>query len=494
MKRLVTAVALLALLATSSFAARGDALKNHPYRGDGSKGGSFHITVKDSLIGTTWARVTSDTGFTQMSTNATISWMYGPDSKLDSLLGGKGASGAVATAVWSGGGTADSTGNNNFFQDAGQVNPTSVSAVFSNGWSFFGNNYHVRREDTQFRVAGNWMLAIWVNSDRVANPATSQIVFSAYESPDIIQVGFDPNGNLFGRISDDATATWDSVGLTADRFDSTWHAVWLQTKSAVVGDAKDSLRITVDRQVSASVAFSNAATSLTTDTVMVGGFRAASSFLGLADEAYIIEDTTTFDAASKLYTWLFGQKNLGLASDSAMVRFYGVRSDTIYGGGLDTIKIGSTTTSDSTFSLYESAFLDTIESLPIVAFATGTSPVAGRLANIATGRYLNNHAVITVGKFDRFILDDARFSSTDIAMIDTVHFQVRVYTEFQRAKGAGTNYFVLGERIVTGPHEQILNGPWTIEGPAVVEVWARASASGSIGTVEINGFRGKYGR
>ena len=495
MRRL--AVTALMLFATSLWAASGQALRNHPYRGDGSKGGSFHIAVKDTLIGTAWERVTADTGFTQMSTDTTIVWRYAPDSKLDSLRSGKNHLGTVPTAIWLGGGTAEETSNNNFFQDNPGTNPTAVSAVFGNGWSFYGNNYLVRREDTQFRVAGNWMLTIWANSRRTANPAATQIIYAAYESPDIIQIGFDVNGNLFGRISDDGRATWDSVGLTADRFDSTWHAIWLQTKSAVAGDAKDSLRLTVDRQVSASVAFSNAATGLTVDTAMIGAFRAASNFLGRADEAFYLEDTTSMRAESKLHQWLVGRKNLGLSSDSAMVRWAGLGKDTIGYSPLDTIVVGAATVSDSNYSLFENAFLDTTELLPLIAYASGTTPRQAKLDSIPTGRYFFNPFVLPASKFEHIAIDDIVYSVPDLAMVDTVHFQVRVYPEFKKAQGAGSTFYVLpgSERAVTGNSgEATMPGPWTIQGPVVIEVWARATAANSIGQVAMNGFRGKYGR
>ena len=489
-------IAIALLLSVPSWAATGQALRNHPYRGDGSVGGSFHMAVKDTLIGTTWERVTADTGFTQMSTDTTVVLRYVNDSKLDTLRTGKTHAGAQPTAIWLGGGTAEESNNANFFQDNPGTNPTAVSAVFGNGWSFYGNNYLVRREDTQFRLAGNWMLVIWVNSRRTANPAATQILYSTYESPDVVQIGVDVNGNFFGRISDDGRATWDSVGLTADRFDSTWHVIWLQTRSHVAGAPVDSLRLTVDRLVSASVGFSNAATGLNTDTAQVAAYRGASTFLGRADEAYFIEDTVSFDRNAKLHVWLVGRKNLGLSSDSAMVRWFGVGKDTLSYSPLDTLVIGAATVSDSNFSIFEAAFLDTIEPLPLAIYASGTTPRQSRLDSIPTDRYAFNPFILPVDKFQRLIIDRVTYSVPEVTMVDTVHFHVRVYPEWKRAQGAGTQFYVLpgSERAVTGGQENVMLGPWTIQGPVVVEVWARAAAASSIGQVEMQGFRAKYGR
>ena len=488
---------LLVLLASQVWAVNyGQALRNNPYRGDGSKGGYFRVAVKDSLIGTAWERVTQDTGFTQLSTDTTLTWMFSPTNDLDSLrVSGKSHLGR-RTAVWTGPGTADSTSNNLFFQDRGQSDPASVTAAYGSGWSFTRLSYLSRVHASLFDVAGNWTLPIWVNSNKTANPGATEIFYSVYNSPDIIQMGFDRNGNVFARISDDGSANWDSVGLTADRYDSTWHLVTFQTRSDVAG-ANDSLRITADRLVSASTLFANAATGLTLDTVQVGSFRAASKFQGRADEAYFIEDTTTFARDMKLYAWLRGRQNLGLSSDSAMVRYFGVREDTTSMSPLDTVTMGTKAVSDSTFSIFEAAFLDTIEVLPLILYDTGGSPATTKRDSIPINAYHFNPLILAADKWEHLILDQITFSAPDIGLVDTLHFQVRVYPEWKRAQGAGTQYYVLpgSERVVTGAGGDVtMEGPWTITGPVVVEVWARAAAASSIGQVEINGFRGRYGR
>ena len=491
---------LLVLLASQVWAVNyGQALRNNPYRGDGSKGGSFHIALKDSLVSTAWARVTQDTGFTQKTSDTTLTWMFSPTNDLDSLRKqGKTYSGLQVTAIWTGSGTADSTTNNLFFQHRAQTDPTpaSVSAVYGTGWSFVVGSYLARVHASLFDVAGNWALPIWVNSNKAANPAATEIFYSVYNSPDIIQMGFDPNGNVFARISDDGRANWDSVGLTADRYDSLWHFVVFQTRSDVAG-ANDSLRITADRLVSASTLFANAATSLTLDTVQVGAFRAASKFQGRADEAYYVEDTLTFARDAKLYAWLRGQQNLNRASDSAMVRWFGIRKDTVSSSPLDTVTMATKAVSDSQFSIFEAAFLDTIEVLPLIAYDTGGSPTTTKRDSIPIDRYFYNPLILAADKWENLILDEITFSSPDLSMADTVHFQVRVYPEWKRAQGAGTQYYILpgSERSVTAVSgEATWKGPWTIQGPVVVEFWARASAAASIGQAEVNGFRGRYGR
>lgn len=452
------------------------------------------LTVQDNDVDTVWEMVTADTGFSQMTADTTVSVAYAADSRFDSLAGGN-AGNATITAVWSGGSTADSGPNALFFKDyAGNGTVASnVSALFSGAYSPRSGAYLKRIHTSLFDVAGNWTIAGFSAGYSPGNPGvgTTQTIFSVATSPDIIQIGYQKSGYIFARVSDDGRATWDSVAVAVDVYDSTYHFWALQSVSKKVGAPKDSLRLTVGN-ASASIAFANAVTAMTLDTAAVFSFRSGDDCRCRVDELWLVEDTTAVNAELRRYAWERGKEAKGLAADSASVTIASLKAaDSTYAGAQRLkVPIGSPAVlAGGNRMLFESAVADTDEVLPLLVFSTGATPRGARLDSIPAGKL---HYPIAHRVFD-WKKGSPTIGSVELELLsttDSVHVEVRAYPDLSDARNLSVGYEQLwrgvltqGERRVTVAIDRVL--PMG----AYVSVWAKGSAANASIVVRLKGTR-----
>uniref|UniRef100_A0A6M3J3C0 Lectin/glucanase superfamily protein n=1 Tax=viral metagenome TaxID=1070528 RepID=A0A6M3J3C0_9ZZZZ len=444
------------------------------------------VHVQDTAIGTTWEIVTADTGgFTQMSADSVLRIAWGPESKFDSVRTGN-LGGGTARAVWSGGSTADTAGTN-FWQDRGQTSPAAdVAGVFGNGFSGTWGSYLIREEDSDFRVNGNWTITCWAKGSSPGNPGlgTKQIVFSAYESPDFVQVGFDQNGYVFARLSDDYGSNWDSLGVKADKYDGAFHYIALQVLSKAGHAAnKDSIRLTVDDSTK-GIVFSNASTSLTPDTVSAFAFRGANLFQGLMDEIQYLEDSITVDQDYRPYAWRAGREALGLSTDSAAVHLMGVGTDS---ARVDTmVKLGmqSPATTSRRWHAFETAYLDSEEAMPVVIYTSAVTPRTTQLDSIPAGK-LNYDIAQLMGQGDpkRARQRLKRVTFQHEGAIDSSDWELRVYPSIEDTRDLTDGYWVAATARLhgnSGPYTQDLDLDLEAEpgsNAAFVVVYAKGTAS-----------------
>jgi len=427
-------IALPLLIATAALAA-------------GPRGGNDNtvfVTVKDAGINTSWAVVNSDTGaFTQIAADTTIRVAFASESRLDSLRTGN-AGGGTATAIWSGGSTADTAGTN-FFQDRGQTSPSATATgVFGSGFSSTWGSYLTRVEDTDFQLTGSWTISCWAKGSSPGNPGltTKQVAFSAYSSSDIVEIGFDQNGYIYGRLSDDTGSNWDSIGVKADKYDGQWHWVTFQAL-AKAGHAanKDSIRLTVDDSVR-SVVFSSASTAMTVDSVSAFSYAGTSILQGMMDEIWYLEDSITVDLPMRNYAWRAGREALGFAADSAAVHITGIGTDSVKVDTLLKVPVGSPAVTARRWHAFELAFLDSHEAMPVVVYTSATSPRATQLDSIPAGSLIYDAAHLFAGKGGRSDLVLTGVTFQHEGAIDSTDWELRVYPSLESSRSLSNGYWV----------------------------------------------------
>jgi len=361
-----------------------------------------------------------------------------------------------------------------------------------------GGTYHTATDVAACSLSGNWTLVAWSAGLSAGNPGIGevQIVASGYSTSDIVEIGYNQKGYIFGRVSDDNGTNWDSVGVAVDLYDSVYHLAVLQ--SIATTGPKDSLRLFVDHRAPATIAFTNASSVVPIDTVQIFARRAASAFVGLIDEVYIIEDTTTFD--SQMRDFVPGGLTAAATSwtlDSALGVLRGIDPDdsTSTDTSLSAPKDRAVGINDSLL-LYERAYLDTCESQPILVFSNANSPRSSKLDSIPANKYHVPRAVIVVPRREKITIERIKVGVLDASHLDIITFEARGYPEYEDALGAGgsNGAVVYGRRVVDstiGPSKSFIEGPFTLQGPATFEVWAKAAAGSSLGFVEIYGKKGK---
>ena len=440
------------------------------------------LHVKSDNLGTTLEVVTWGTSFTQLSGDSTFKASFAPESKFDSIASGNSGA-ATLTAVWSGAATADSSANNLFFRDySGDGTVSSISGVFGNAFSARYAGYLERRHASLFDVAGNWTITAFAAGFSAGNPGvgTLQTVFSVYNSPDIVQIGFQRNGYVFGRISDDGRATWDSVAVATDVYDSLYHFVALQSKAGATG--ADSLRLTVDG-TTAAVAFSNAATSLTLDTVSVFSFRSVSDCRCRADAIWYVEDTTGVNSEMRRFAWQSLREATSLAADSASMRVYGIATDSTRRDTLLELRVQEPITTSRSWHAFETAHLDSEEVLPILVFATAQTPRGSLLDSIPAGRMDYDIAHLLFDqKRETPQLTDVQFHHE--TAVDTTLWELRVYPSIEDTRDLTDGYYMpVTARLFAG--QNTLHTTLDLPVSGFVVVYGRSVAGSATGSVTL---------
>ena len=450
----------------------------------------FTVFVRDSGIGTTAAIAAWDTfGFTQMSTDAVIRAMFAPDSKFDSLQSGNIGKIDSARAVWSGTATADSSVRNNFFQgQTGAGTVTSVTGLFGNASSARSAGFLIRRADADFLLSNNWTVAGIGGRFASGNPSDNEILFYMYTSPDIAQIGFDTAGRIFGRISDDGRATWDSVSVNADKADSAYHFITLQ----VLNLATDSLRITVDDSTKAIALSSFTATTATMDTAVLFSFR--SGVAGSADcrcrsdALYVIEDTVTVDRHMRRYIDRALREARGVATDSFKVHIAGIGTDSAAVDTQMTVGVRTPVATSRTWHAFETAWVDSDETLPILVYATATSPRQARLDSIPGGRTSFDIAQLLIGDNQRGVpvLEEVEFHHE--GLIDTTLWELRVYESIEDTRDLNAGYDAYTARLHPNQNRALLRVNRVLSPASFATVYVQGTAA-TTGSVTLRGRR-----
>lgn len=451
----------------------------------------FTVFVRDAGIGTTFNPASFDTAtFTQMTANATIKAMFAPDSKFDSLQSGNIGSVDSVRAVWSGTATADSSVRNNFFRSVtGTGTVANVTGLFGNAFSARLAGFLIRRADADFNFSSNWTVAAIGGRFASGNPSDNEILFSTYTSPDIVQIGFDTAGRIFGRISDDGRATWDSVSVNADKADSAYHFVALQVKDV----ATDSLRITVDDSTKAIALSAFTGTTATTDTPVVFSFR--SGITGSqdcrcrADAIWVVEDTVTIDRHMRNYIDRALREAKGSATDSFKVHITGIGTDSAYVDTQMTVGVRTPVATARTWHAFETAWLDSgNEALPVMLFSSATSPRNSKLDTIPAGDIAADVAQVMFGKNERgvSVIDEVEFRHE--APIDTTLWQLRIYPSIMDTRSLGDGYLLYTARLNAVQNSAILKLNYVMPPASFAAIYVQGTAA-TTGSAIIRGRR-----
>lgn len=441
MKRLLTTLILLAAVAAWATAGLGI----NPYAGPAG-GSGFSITVTDLDIDTSWELMTADTGYTAMPNDTTLSVAWAAQSKFDSLRTGNAGVGSLQ-AVFTLPTTADQSVNNNFLQDRNTGTVSYLTAVFGDGASPQWNAYLTRWDDDDFNLDDDWRIAVFTAGLSAGNPGvgTVQTVFSVHESPHQLRLDFQPDGGIAGVVTDDGNATTDSVLYIADVYDSSYH--WI-----VFSCASSTLRLRVNNNTALTKSLTNASQPLSlVDTLTLLGSRGgANDFRGRIDEFYYMADQTTFDTEMEDYVYQRTQAEEGNAVDSARVYVRGLfRADSTYGSSVVEVPASAAATTDSSFMLFENAYMDTSESIPLLVFTTGYTPRQAKqdslLANLL--HYPNAHQLF--GKSARTVTRQLRSQPSLKSVIfsnygaNAVTYELRLYHDLTIGEDYSDDYEVL---------------------------------------------------
>lgn len=449
--------------------------------------GGFTVFVRDVEIpADVFEIVASDTGFTQISADTTIRVAFAADSKFDSVASGNAGYGTL-TAVWSGASTADESVNNNFFQNVSGTGTVTanISGAFSRAFSARSGAHLVRREDTDFRTTSNASFSMAIGRFASGNPSATEIAFSVYESPDIVQLGFDANGNFFGRVSDDGRATWDSVGVTADVADSNYHFISFH----LVDSATDSIRLHVDNNTAVATNISNATLAQTTDTVMVFEFRGASSCRCRASEIFFAEDAVTMNADLRQFGWRALRESNSQSTDSFFVHVAGVGTDSAHVDTAMKVAVRTPGVTSRRWHAFETAYLDTNEALPILAFTSANSPRSSLLDSIPAGRLDFDIAQVLIGDNERglSVLEEVEFRHESVS--DTILWQLRIYPTIEDTRDLGAGYFLRTARTHTNEPVAKIVLDYPLAPASFVNVYAAGAAGTDSGSVLLRGRR-----
>ena len=446
---------------------------------DGSKGNGFKLLVVDTDIDAAWEIMTSDTGFTAMSDDTTITVAYAWQSHLDTTLAGNTSD---LMAIWSLSSSADATGTNPLIE-SGTV--AYGEAVFSDGGSpetdaywFIHNAGNTLKQGT-----GPFSYSIWAKSTSATNPSVVEVVFSSFATPDEVRLEFTTDGYIRATLTDDSEVSKDQVTGTVDVYDGEWHHHEVQRTG-------DRMSVFTDGSSVGVAAVSSAGGAIDPDSANVGAFRGAENFIGKVDEAWITD--AAHDPEFLQYIYRRGQQGL----DTALVKIRGLaKSDTTYRTRVcSTITAVTPCVTDSTWIAFESAFLDTAENQPIVLFTTGTQPQDVLLDSIPTGRvnYPIGHVLFGDRGWGSTIptIDKVIFTNYGAA---AVTYELRIYHGIQLPLVYGEDYEVrCAGYIASGGNPIVCDyGPngLSLEAESYVAGFAKGASANASGTMLIIGTR-----
>jgi len=390
----------------------------------------WYIHVEDVGIGTSWEPVTADTGFTQMAADTAIRVAYAGESFVDSLRGANAGVGTIV-AIFLCADSGDETGSV-LLKDVGQRDITykAAAGIFGNGASP-QTGYSRVVDDADLRLAtGGWAQSVWATGKSAGNPGlgTTQIVWSLYESPDEVRVGFNQLGYPFFVITDDYDTSVDSVSVAVDLYDGTPHLITTRVSA-------NTMRLEVDNRVVVSTVFANASSALTVDTLDIFGIRGAKLFNGYIDEFYLMGDSTTL--RSEIHDFLDAR---GDSIDEARVHIVGIGTDSIRVDTSLTVTMPLAKVTSRRFHAFESAYMDTEEVHPLLIYSSATSPRSSLLDSIPAGKLTYDIGQLMVGKQTAGWMESVEFRH--LAATDTSFWELRVYPSIEDTRDLGDGYYV----------------------------------------------------
>jgi len=413
--RLLRYALILSLVATAALAGPGAT----PYTGSRMAGG-FAVTVIDTDIDQAFELVTADTGFTALSSAAVVRVEYAGKSKLDSLRTGSDTGDLVG--VFTDGTTADQTAYANFFQDLGNGTVSTVSAAWGDGFSPSYNAYLERDSDSDYNMGDAWAIAVFSRGMSAGNPGvgTEQTVVCLSNATQQARIGYTPDGFLTGVVTDDNNTSIDSLVYAADVYDSTW-------VSAVFSCANSTLRLTVNDATTQTKSLSNATSVLgSMDNLTALASRGgANDFRGQIDELYIANDSHWLDAEMEEYLYARYLAEDGSSADTALVRIVGIgASDTLAKAQLCTVTVDAGDQTDSTYAVFENAYVEASRDHPLIVFSGADSPRGAKLDSIPQDLIHYPVAHVIADQDQTLMLE--RVIYTNYAA-NALTFQLRVY-------------------------------------------------------------------
>uniref|UniRef100_A0A6M3IYZ5 Putative lectin/glucanase superfamily protein n=1 Tax=viral metagenome TaxID=1070528 RepID=A0A6M3IYZ5_9ZZZZ len=449
-----------------------------PYTG--ARGNGFYLSVRDDSLGTSWELVTADTGFTQMSADTTVCVAWSGQTAFDTLSTGRGGK---IIAAWGLGDTADQTDdgtNTNPLLEAGTPNYTAMA--FGDGWSGEVGDYLYRYDtDGDFDVnAVSFSIALFCSTRTASNPPNNLAVFSAAASPDNICLRFNTSGKLVWYITDDGSATADSVVSANDLIDGAMHFIEAGRRGA-------NWELWVDSGPVRTTAVSKAAGDIDLDSVWIGARRVkpGGGAASVRDEFYlgkidhILWRSDSLAVSLLPYAYHRGRQAIGLETDTTRVFVSGIKqTDSTYFWQALKVPFDVPETTSVNLHVFESAYLDSEEVMPMIVYTPGGSPRSALLDTIPAGAI---HMPIAHRTFDKGMipwLQDVTFRH--LSPTDTTEWQLRAYGDLEDARDLDDGYNVLAEARTHANHPvdtQALD--ITLPSYSYLAVFSRAS-SGSV--------------
>lgn len=458
----------------------------------------FIITVTDLDIDQTLEIVNSDTGYTQMASDTTVSVAFAAQSRFDSLRSGKTISGGTLDAVYSMASTADESANANFFQDRGTGTVAYVSSAFTSAASPRYNAYLVRYNDADFHLGSTWAIACITSGHSAGNPGvgTVQTVWSIGSStagtagPQQVRLDYLPTGQLTGVYTGAFTSGIDSVVGAGDKYDGTPHLVVFSLASSV-------LSMKVDNLAAVTKTLSNNLSPLgEVDTLTVlASLRGANDYRGKMDELIIVEDAANLNAEMMAHMYRRLLVARSVSNDTAKVQVTGIKdSDSTWSQQMVTFNVSTLGKTTANLHAFEWAWTDTTETEPILVFTTGSTVRGALLDSIPASK---RHAPIAhafFGANDTPVIEKVIFAN---AAANAVTYELRVYTDVGRAISYTDNYYVLctayipsggGSEVFDFGENKVGGGVWLSQ-YSYVAAFAKGDAANADGTVTIVGQR-----
>jgi len=486
MMRTLTAVLMVALLASAAFAGPGGT----PYTGSGVANG-FAVTVIDVDIDQTFEVITADTGFTAMTTSDTIRVAYAATSRLDSVRAGSGTGDLVS--VFTDGTTDDQTGYNNFLQDRGTGTVDSIAAAWGNGYSPRYNAYMVRLGDSDYNLSSSWAVAVFSKGLSSGNPGvgTVQTIFSLASSVIVsgtqrVDIQYTDDGYITGVITDDGGTSIDSLVYAVDVYDSTWTSVVFSCAASIIS-------LSVNGSVGKTKDISNATSvlALIDDLSMFATPAGENDFRGHMDEIYVENGRhwLTPEMGEFIYERYLAVD--GNSTDTSLVRIVGMSSgDSLTASRLCTVVVDAAAKTPVPYAVFTNSYLEQAGDHPIMVYTNAASPRSAKLDSIPADLIHYPTAQLIFGKGDTPILQKVIYENYGA---NAITYQLRVYhnvygvIDFNSdyeikcpsyiASGGGQSVFDFGEMgLYLGPNSAIV-------------AFAKGAAANAKGSVTLVGQR-----
>lgn len=464
--------------------------------GVGASADEWSVTVRDAALTTSWA-IISEGGatFTQVAADTQMNVAWPAQSVLDSLRSGNGGVGTL-TGIYDFTNTADQTVNANFLRDRSGKVLSFINSPFSKAGSPRYGAWRGRWADADYKLGATWTFVAIAGGWSAGNPGVGKVqtLFSLGHSASVIDPGpqqlrldYLPGGQISVVYSGAFTSGIDSVVSATDTYNSAYHLY-------VFGLSSSTLSLAVDNGTAVTKALSKNLSPLeSVDSVGVWGtWRGANLFRGRIDELYLTESAAPFTTELKTYLnrrLAEARDNIG---DSAQVWTTGLKAaDSTYAVENLRVPLARDTTTAYTYKLFQAAWADTDEALPLIVFPYGFSPRQALLDSIPANLIHAPVGHVVFGKRDNPVWLGAFAAKTDTC--DTVRVELRVYPDWKDARTPTTGYYVLWQDILTDAHpEAQINREVALPKPGYVALYARASnAAGSALTFSAWGKRTK---